>query len=92
MITALTVIWASTCPPNLILFCTSLLDQTLSLLSFGILFPQSASKMASNTHEDDTMPEETAGYKLSQPKQSLAEYQQMGMCDHGLRDSMEKRC
>lgn len=34
--------------------------------------------MASNTHEDDTMPEETQGYKLSQPKQSLAEYQQMG--------------
>lgn len=32
--------------------------------------------MASN--EDDTMPEETQGYKLSQPKQSLAEYQQMG--------------
>lgn len=25
------------------------------------------------------MPEETQGYKLSQPKQSLAEYQQMGM-------------
>lgn len=32
--------------------------------------------MASN---EDTMPEETAGYKLNQPKQSLAEYQQMGM-------------
>jgi Rho GDP-dissociation inhibitor len=31
--------------------------------------------MASN---DDTMPEQTAGYKLSQPKQSLAEYQNMG--------------
>lgn len=29
-------------------------------------------------HEDDTMPEETQGYKLSQPKHSLAEYQQMG--------------
>lgn len=26
------------------------------------------------------MPEETQGYKLSQPKQSLAEYQQMGKC------------
>ena len=34
--------------------------------------------MASNQHDDDTMPEETQGYKLSQPKQSLAEYQQMG--------------
>ena len=34
--------------------------------------------MASNAHEEDTMPEETQGYKLSQPKQSLAEYQQMG--------------
>lgn len=31
------------------------------------------------SHEaEDTMPEETSGYKLSQPKQSLAEYQQMG--------------
>lgn len=30
------------------------------------------------SHEDDTMPEETQGYKLSQPKQSMAEYQQMG--------------
>ncbi|KAF3345507.1 Putative dioxygenase [Verticillium dahliae VDG2] len=28
-------------------------------------------------HDDDVMPEETQGYKLSQPKQSLAEYQQM---------------
>lgn len=33
--------------------------------------------MASH-HDEDTMPEETQGYKLSQPKQSLAEYQQMG--------------
>lgn len=32
------------------------------------------------SHDDDTMPEETQGYKLSQPKQSLAEYQQMGTC------------
>lgn len=39
---------------------------------------QQAVKMASQ-HDDDTMPEETQGYKLSQPKQSLAEYQQMGM-------------
>lgn len=37
--------------------------------------------MASN-HDEDTMPEETQGYKLSQPKQSLAEYQQMGMSMH----------
>lgn len=35
--------------------------------------------MASH-HDEDTMPEETQGYKLSQPKQSLAEYQSMGMC------------
>lgn len=35
-------------------------------------------KMASH-HDEDTMPEETQGYKLSQPKQSIAEYQQMGM-------------
>ncbi|RBQ74533.1 hypothetical protein VDGD_21387 [Verticillium dahliae] len=35
--------------------------------------------MASHAaHDDDVMPEETQGYKLSQPKQSLAEYQQMG--------------
>lgn len=34
--------------------------------------------MASH-HDEDTMPEETQGYKLSQPKQSIAEYQQMGM-------------
>ncbi|KAK1840322.1 RHO protein GDP dissociation inhibitor [Colletotrichum chrysophilum] len=33
--------------------------------------------MASHEQED-TMPEETQGYKLSQPKQSLAEYQKMG--------------
>ena len=32
--------------------------------------------MASN--EDDIHEEVTSGYKLSQPKQSLAEYQQMG--------------
>lgn len=31
------------------------------------------------SHDEDTMPEETQGYKLSQPKQSLAEYQKMGM-------------
>ena len=48
--------------------------------------------MASNNpHEDDTMPEETAGYKLSQPKQSLAEYEQMGTCDAGLRDNGRRR-
>lgn len=36
------------------------------------------------THED-TMPEETTGYKLSQPKQSLAEYQQMDANDESLQ-------
>lgn len=30
------------------------------------------------SHDEDTMPEETSGYKLSQPKQSLAQYEQMG--------------
>jgi len=35
--------------------------------------------MASH-HDEDTMPEETEGYKISQPKQSLAEYQEMGKC------------
>lgn len=28
--------------------------------------------------DDDLLPENTSGYKLSQPKQSLAEYQKMG--------------
>lgn len=35
--------------------------------------------MATHHDDDSTMPEETQGYKLSQPKQSIAEYQQMGM-------------
>jgi hypothetical protein len=30
------------------------------------------------SHEEDSMPDETQGYKMSQPKQSLATYQQMG--------------
>jgi Rho GDP-dissociation inhibitor len=30
-----------------------------------------------SSHDDDMQPEET-GYKVTQPKQSLAEYQQMG--------------
>ena len=30
------------------------------------------------SHEEDLMPENTSGYKISQPKQSLATYQQMG--------------
>ncbi|KAJ2896146.1 rho GDP dissociation inhibitor [Zalerion maritima] len=37
------------------------------------------------SHEEDTMPEETQGYKLSQPKQSLAEYQQMDAGDESLQ-------
>lgn len=32
------------------------------------------------SHDDDTMPEETQGYKLTQPKQSLADYNKMGRC------------
>ncbi|KAJ0364839.1 hypothetical protein COL26b_012347 [Colletotrichum chrysophilum] len=39
--------------------------------------------MASHEQED-TMPEETQGYKLSQPKQSLAEYQKMVLAAHGV--------
>ncbi|KAK0636644.1 immunoglobulin E-set [Bombardia bombarda] len=39
--------------------------------------------MASN--EDDLMPENTSGYKLSQPKQSLAEYQKMDENDESLQ-------
>lgn len=34
------------------------------------------------SHDEDTMPEETQGYKLSQPKQSMAEYQQLGECTY----------
>lgn len=37
------------------------------------------------SHDDDTMPEETTGYKLSQPKQSLAEYQNMDAGDESLQ-------
>ncbi|KAI1486638.1 hypothetical protein F5X96DRAFT_673438 [Biscogniauxia mediterranea] len=33
--------------------------------------------------EQDHLPEETQGYKLSQPKQSLAEYQNMVGVDNG---------
>ncbi|KAK1241144.1 hypothetical protein MKX08_001118 [Trichoderma sp. CBMAI-0020] len=40
--------------------------------------------MASH-HDDDTMPEQTEGYKLSQPKQSLAEYHQMDAGDESLQ-------
>ncbi|EHK17963.1 uncharacterized protein TRIVIDRAFT_111588 [Trichoderma virens Gv29-8] len=40
--------------------------------------------MASH-NDDDTMPEETQGYKLSQPKQSLAEYNQMDAGDESLQ-------
>jgi hypothetical protein len=31
------------------------------------------------SHDDELMPENTSGYKISQPKQSLADYQKMGM-------------
>ncbi len=31
------------------------------------------------SHDDDLLPENTSGYKISQPKQSLAAYQNMGM-------------
>ncbi|KAH6673941.1 immunoglobulin E-set [Plectosphaerella plurivora] len=42
--------------------------------------------MASNNpHDDDHLPEDTQGYKLSQPKQSLAEYQQMDAEDESLQ-------
>ncbi|ATY63650.1 rho-gdp dissociation inhibitor [Cordyceps militaris CM01] len=37
------------------------------------------------SHDDDTMPEETQGYKLSQPKQSLAEYEKMDAGDESLQ-------
>ena len=46
--------------------------------------------MASH-HDEDTMPEETQGYKLSQPKQSLAEYQQMGMSINTYQTSYPQR-
>jgi Rho GDP-dissociation inhibitor len=31
------------------------------------------------SHDEELMPENTSGYKISQPKQSLADYQKMGM-------------
>jgi Rho GDP-dissociation inhibitor len=37
------------------------------------------------SHDEDTMPEETQGYKLSQPKQSLADYQKMDAGDESLQ-------
>ncbi|KOS22812.1 Rho GDP-dissociation inhibitor [Escovopsis weberi] len=37
------------------------------------------------SHDEDTMPEETQGYKLKQPKQSLAEYQEMDAGDESLQ-------
>ncbi|KAL5596731.1 hypothetical protein BROUX41_006577 [Berkeleyomyces rouxiae] len=37
------------------------------------------------SHEDETMPEGTEGYQLSQPKQSLAAYQQMDANDESLQ-------
>ncbi|KAK9435662.1 Rho GDP-dissociation inhibitor [Metarhizium brunneum] len=37
------------------------------------------------SHEEDSMPEETQGYKLSQPKQSLAQYEQMDAGDESLQ-------
>ncbi|KAJ1331820.1 Rho GDP-dissociation inhibitor [Microdochium nivale] len=40
--------------------------------------------MASN-QEDDNLPEQTHGYKLSQPKQSLANYQSMDAEDESLQ-------
>lgn len=43
------------------------------------------------SHDDDTMPEETQGYKLSQPKQSLAEYQQMGRYTLSSLDDLDGR-
>ncbi|SPN99890.1 probable rho GDP dissociation inhibitor [Cephalotrichum gorgonifer] len=41
------------------------------------------------SHDDDTLPEETQGYKLSQPKQTLAEYNQMDAGDESLQKYKE---
>ncbi|KAI1336586.1 E set domain-containing protein [Xylariaceae sp. FL0016] len=41
--------------------------------------------MASHDDANDHLPEETQGYKLSQPKQSLAEYQNMDAGDESLQ-------
>merc|ERR1712000_466419 len=58
----------------------------LNCLACAQILKPPISTMASNPqHEDDTMPEETQGYKLSQPKQSLAEYQQMDAGDESLQ-------
>ncbi|KAH8681090.1 immunoglobulin E-set [Xylariales sp. PMI_506] len=37
------------------------------------------------SHDEDLLPEQTEGYKLSQPKQSLAEYQNMDAHDESLQ-------
>merc|ERR1712000_220523 len=75
------------------LTCTCLLSTRsfhclpeLNCLACAQILKPPISTMASNPqHEDDTMPEETQGYKLSQPKQSLAEYQQMDANDESLQ-------
>ncbi|KAK3943328.1 Rho GDP-dissociation inhibitor-like protein [Diplogelasinospora grovesii] len=41
--------------------------------------------MASASHDEELVPENTSGYVLSQPKQSLAEYQQMDAGDESLQ-------
>jgi len=41
--------------------------------------------MASNGHDEEILPEQTQGYKLSQPKQSLAEYENMDANDESLQ-------
>ncbi|KAH6995628.1 immunoglobulin E-set [Ilyonectria sp. MPI-CAGE-AT-0026] len=37
------------------------------------------------SHDDETMPDQTEGYTLSQPKQSMAQYQQMDAGDESLQ-------
>jgi Rho GDP-dissociation inhibitor len=37
------------------------------------------------SHDEDLMPENTSGYKISQPKQSLADYQKMDQGDESLQ-------
>ena len=60
-------------------FCCDARSSSALLLLLRISPTPSSNRLSNMATHEDTMPEETTGYKLSQPKQSLAEYQQMGM-------------
>jgi len=56
-----------------------------SQLKLPPVAPITTTVIMASHEQEDTMPEETQGYKLSQPKQSLAEYQKMDENDESLQ-------